>query len=129
MKKRVKIPTNLAAMVALAMRVREKHISDGDTSLLKNLNWEKIEPGLTKTYALQNKAEQLKRELLEVFEKRDQGITLVEKFLRDSRDVLTGTYSDEMKMLGKWGYDVLENRSKKTTLVEASVKSLPQRAE
>jgi hypothetical protein len=35
MKKRVKIPTKSAQMIALAMRVRQKHISDGDTSTLK----------------------------------------------------------------------------------------------
>jgi hypothetical protein len=80
------------------------------------------------TNALQERAEQLKRELLQVYEKRDQGLTLVEKFLRNSRDILTGTYSDEMKILGKWGYNVLETRSKKAISLDVSNKNFPQLA-
>lgn len=129
MKKRVKIPTNSAEMVALAMRVREKHLTDGEASVLKILNWQRLEPGLAEAYALQERSEQLKRELLEIYQKRDLRITFVEQFLRNSRDILTGAFSDEMKVLGKWGYDVLETRSKKSPSLEANTKTLPQLTE
>ena len=114
MKKRVKIPTsNPAQVLTLAKRVKEKHLADGEASILKTLNWQELTPLIDEAVAFHEKAEELRREMLVSFEQRTERLGRVVNFLRDSRDILTGNFRDEMKMLGKWGYDVMELRSGK----------------
>lgn len=112
-KKRVKIPANAAELVALARRVKDKHTAEGDASALRILNWQQVGPVIDESILLQEKASQLKRELLETYQKRDFRLEEVVKIMRASRDILTGKYGDEIKALGQWGYDVLDTRTVK----------------
>ncbi len=117
MKKRVKIPTNNpAALVALAKRVKEKHLADGDASALKPLNWQALTTIIDEAAAYHDKAEQLKREMLESYQRRGLRLEGVISFLRNSRDILSGVHEKEMKSLGNWGYDVLDARSTKAAV-------------
>lgn len=112
MKKRVKIPRgNVAQVLTLAKRVRDKHVADGELSLLRTLNWQDLTPLIEDTIALHEKTEILKRDMLVSYEQRAERIARIVNFLRDSRDILAGNHRNEMKMLGKWGYDVMELRS------------------
>ena len=109
-KKRVKIPKNAAELVALAKRVKDKHTAEADASALRILNWQQVGPVIDDSILLQEKAAQLKRELLETYQKRDFRLDEVVKIMRSSRDILTGKYGDEIKALGQWGFDVLDTR-------------------
>ncbi len=118
MKKRVKIPTNNpAALVALAKRVKEKHLADGDASVLKPLNWQMLNAVIDEASGFHDKAEQLKREMLVSYQQRGLRLEGVISFLRNSRDILTGIHENEMKSLGNWGYDVLDVRNTKGEVV------------
>ena len=118
MKKRVKIPRhNPKEVFELARRVRKKHLEDGDSSLLKVLDWDKLGPLIDEAVAQQREAEELKRRMLEVYQKRSLKLPVILDLLRDSRDVLSGVYKKEMKVLGQWGYDVVDPRSSKSSSV------------
>jgi hypothetical protein len=109
MKKRVKIPTNKPAqLLDLAKRVQQKHLADGDGSVLKILNWQDVNLAIEQASQAHEKAERTKREMLEAYQQRTLKVNSVLGFLRNSRDILTGAYSREMKTLGQWGYDVFE---------------------
>jgi hypothetical protein len=115
MKKRVKIPRNKPSeLLELAKKVQQKHLADGDSSVLKVLNWKDLGSVVDESFAAHEKAERLKREMLEAYQQRDLRLESVLGLLRDSRDVLTGAYSKEMKVLGQWGYDVAEIRRAKS---------------
>ncbi len=111
MKKRVKIPMgDPAALLDLAKKVREKHLADGDASPLKVLNWAELSPVIDEALALEERALQLKREKLSVYQQRSRRLGLMASIVRNSRDILTGVHAVEMKTLGLWGFDVLDNR-------------------
>ena len=111
MKKRVKIPMqNAKALLTLAKRVREKHLADGEASLLKPLNWQVVSPLIDQALAADEEAERLKREKLMKYQQRDVRLQPLLTLLRGSRDILSGVYNDEMKRLGEWGFDVMETR-------------------
>ena len=113
MKKRVKIPANAAELVALAKRVKDKHTAEGDASALRILDWAQVGPAIDESIVLQERAAQLKRELLDTYQKRDLRLEEVSQILRNSRDILAGRYGVETKTLGQWGYDVLDVRIRK----------------
>jgi hypothetical protein len=120
MKKRVKIPTSKPTqLLDLAKKVQQKHLADGDASVLKVLNWKDLSPVIDESLAAHEKAESLKREMLEAYQQRDLRIESVVGLLRDSRDILTGAFKKEMKVLGQWGYDVAEVRSTKPAVQPA----------
>jgi hypothetical protein len=111
MKKRVKIPMrNAKSLLNLAKQVRDKHMTDGDASPLKVLNWAIVGPIIDQALATDEKADQLKREKLKMFQQRQLQLQQLTDIVRDSRDILTGVYSKQMKVLGEWGFDVLDNR-------------------
>lgn len=111
MKKRVEIPNNANELLALANRVRDKHIADGDASVLKALNWTELQTVIDEAARLQEQIDLLKRTLVESYQQRDLKLQPVVRFLRNSRDILAGTYDTEIKKMGQWGYHVREARS------------------
>jgi len=101
---------NAKSLLNLAKQVRYKHMTDGDASPLKVLNWTVVGPIIDQALATDEKADELKREKLKMFQQRNQQLQQLTDVLRDSRDILTGVYSKQMKVLGEWGFDVLDNR-------------------
>lgn len=110
MKKRVKIPAKAAELVALAKRVKDKHVAEGETSALRILDWQEVGATIDESILLQETAQQLKRDLLKTNQKRDLMLEELARIMRNSRDILTGRYGVETKKLGEWGYDVLDAR-------------------
>jgi hypothetical protein len=94
----------------LAKKVQQKHLADSDSSVLKVLNWKDLGPVVDESFAAHEKAERLKREMLEAYQQRDLGLESILGLLCNSRDVLTGAFIKEMKVLGQWGYEVAEIR-------------------
>jgi hypothetical protein len=111
MKKRVKIPKqNAKALLDLVTKVRAKHIADGDASPLKVMNWQEINATIDEALQVEEAALRLKREKLSLYQQRAQALKAVAGMARNSRDILTGVHSHQMKILGLWGFDVLDNR-------------------
>jgi hypothetical protein len=112
MKKRVKIPAgNPTRLLDLAKKVQLKHVADGENSPLKVLNWAAHGPIIDQVLQDHEKAERLKREMLETYQRRDLNLPIIVDLLRNSRDILAGTFGKEMKKLGQWGYSVLEAKT------------------
>lgn len=121
MKKRVTIPVrDVKAMLDLAMKVQARHTADGANSVLNPLNWKSIGSSIDDAIVLHEKAERAKRDMLEAYQQRDLKVDNILTGLRASRDILTGIYCREMKVLGQWGFEVLERRSSKTEASEAN---------
>ena len=112
MKKRVKIPTsNAQALLDLARKMREKHLTDGETSPLKIMDWNEVGPIIDAAIEADERALRLKREKLLMYQHRRRLLQDLTAFVRNSRDILTGVHSVEMKNLGLWGFDVLDNKT------------------
>lgn len=121
MKKRVKIPANRpTALLELAKRVRAKHHADGEASLLKILDWEEVTITIDEALINHEKAERMKREMREAYQLRDLRLRHIADTMRNSRDILSGVYKKEMKVLGQWGYEVLDVRSRPTSSNDAN---------
>ena len=111
MKKRVKIPhQDPKALLELATQMRNKHVADGDASPLKVLNWTDVNTLIDSAIEIEDRALQLKREKLLTYQQRSRQLIALTNVVRSSRDILTGVHAVEMKTLGLWGFDVLENR-------------------
>lgn len=114
MKKRVTIPArNVSEMLSLIKKVQAKHTTDGDKSVLKILNWTTLNQVISEASAATDRADRLKRELREAFQLRDAKTEVIVNALRCCRDILSGVHNNEMKVLGQWGFEVLETRSVK----------------
>ena len=125
MKKRVKIPvSNPAALLELAKKVQSKHIADGEASLLNAVKRSEVSPLLEAALADHEKATRMKREMVEAYQQRNLKLQSILQALRDSRDLLSGVFKKEMKVLGQWGYEVLDVRenASRTRPVETEAK-------
>ena len=111
MKKRVEIPKqDPKRLLDLVTKVREKHLLDGEASPLKVLNWDEISPEIDEALEIEERALRLKREKLKIYQQRSHRLQRMLRIARDSRDILAGVHSVEMKALGLWGFDVLDTR-------------------
>lgn len=119
-KPRVNIPTNPALELELGTRIYAKHLADGQTSLLKNLqshNWDTNGPEVANAMNLHEQAEDLQRQANLMYRKRDLLLEEIDQSIKSSRDLLLGVYHDNPKELNQWGFDVSD--SPKTTAKKA----------
>lgn len=111
-KARVNIPINPRELIDLCLSVAAAHQKQGKDSPLSILAWDAVNPAITEADELDTKITDLSRELDKLTQRRK---TLIEKpgglgdFARQSRDVLSGVYRNEMKRLGDFGFDVLDS--------------------
>ena len=111
MKKRVLIPAyDSRKLLELVTKLREKHAADGDASPLIVLNWSEANALIDGALETEEAAIRLKREKLNAYQQRRLKRHELANFARRTRDILTGVYPEEMKVLGLWGFDVLDNR-------------------
>jgi hypothetical protein len=124
MKKRVNIPKDdTKALLHLAAKMREKHRADGDASPLKIMNWQEIDEIINDALSFQEQAERLRREMRMAFQLRDLRAQAVLGIVRNSRNILSGMHSEQMKALGEWGFDVMDIRSSSASTASASASS------
>jgi len=124
MKKRVKIPMqDPKALLDLVKKVREKHVADGDASPLKVMNWTTVNTMIDEALHAEDRAMQLKREQRKAFQDRSHKLTNILAVVRNSRDILTGVHNEQMKVLGLWGFDVLDKRVRIPNPAEASTET------
>lgn len=116
---RVEIPTNPTEILQLAQEINAKHVLDGATSPLKELNdykWE--ETGVHIAPALQQDAlaKDYQKKMEEAFKERDKHLAEITKSVKASRDLLLSINVKNQKILGKWGFvvhDAVKSKSRK----------------
>lgn len=106
---RITIPTNPTDRLALAEKIFEKHLSDGDASPLKAINshaWENSGPRIATALDYHKQAEALRGQSDLTYRKRDLEVAEVDESIKASRDLLLGIYRDNPKELSQWGFNV-----------------------
>lgn len=103
---RVDIPRNPEALLALAETICTRDAELGERSPLGFLNWSEKAPQLDEAIAAHEEAEALRRQMEAAYEKRDKLVKDATTWVRQSRDILTGVYRDEMRKLGDYGFTV-----------------------
>jgi len=117
-KARVNIPINPGELIDLCVKVAATHKEQGEDSPLAILDWAEVNPIITEADELDDKITGMNRELEKLTQRRK---TLIEKpgglgdFVRQSRDVLSGVYRNEMKKLGDFEFEVNDSPKAKKT--------------
>ena len=114
-KLRVPLPVRRSTeMLDLAKKVLDKHVADGDNSVLNKLDWQSIKTSIEKAQQLNQEAETLRMQSAQRKIDRDSLLDDITTTVRSSRDILAGIHIKNMKNLGDWGFDVVEATAAKT---------------
>lgn len=108
---RVTIPRNPKERLELAGRVFAKHQADGAGSPLSALqenNWTTHGPNVAEALTLHNQAEDLSRQIEELYRQRDVLLEPITEAVKSSRDLLLGIHRTNPKRLGDWGFEVAD---------------------
>lgn len=106
---RIKLPINPKDILDLAYRVYQKHLADGKSSLLKNLEgntWETIGPNIAIAQAKHQEAEEHKRKMEEAYRERDKYLPSITDLLRATIALLKAVFRQNPKRLGEWSFEV-----------------------
>ena len=111
-KARVAIPINPRELIDLCLSIVGEHQKQGKSSPLNILKWEDINGSVSEADQADKKIAELYRELNKLTQRRK---SLVENtqglgdFARQSRDILSGVYRNEMKRLADFGFEVSDS--------------------
>ena len=117
-KARVIIPPNPGDLIGLCVKVAAEHKDQAKDSPLSILSWDEINPIITEAEDVNDKISDMSRELEKLTQRRK---TLLDKpgglgdFARQSRDILSGVYRNEMMKLGDFGFEVNDTPKAKKT--------------
>lgn len=106
---RIEISANVTDGLALAKKVYDKHLADGDRSILAELDgldWAVIGPRIAPCLANHQEAEALSKKAEELYLKRDTDMAPIMEIVRASKNILKGKFTKNPKALGDWGYTV-----------------------
>jgi hypothetical protein len=120
-KPRIIIPDNPAELLKLGAQIYAQHQKLGSKSPLNALeelpSWDDVGPKVVAAQTLQTQIEQHERDLKTLYGQRQQVMDVLLPQTRGSRDLLTGVYSQNLRRLGDFGYDVVEAAESKPTKV------------
>jgi hypothetical protein len=109
-KLRVPIPATCSKEVLdLATKIMNKHFSDAEASKLSGLDWQQMRPIIEQAAQFQNEADHHRTLAMQRIQDRNLLMEEVLEIVRNSRDILTGSFKKDMKKLGNWGFTVVEN--------------------
>lgn len=106
---RIVIPTNVGALLNLASRIFNKHLSDGPNSPLYALtedSWDEHGPKIQEALAKHNEAEEYMRKAEQAYRERDRLFGDVDGLVKRTRDLLKAIFKKIPKKLGEWGFEV-----------------------
>ena len=109
---RVEIPTNPTELLKLAKTVSDKHATDGKNSPLNGMtdfNWSDTQGFIAPAIAKDAEGADFKKKSEEAFGERDKNIKDIISSVKASRDVLLGNNKKNPKVLGDWGFTVIES--------------------
>lgn len=108
---RIDLPTNPVELIELAKKVKDKHLLDGTNSPLNvistEVDWSALDGSLDKCKALGEKAQELSRQVEQLYEERDLLLRPVNEAVKKSRNLLKNAYPSNPKKLGEWGFQVV----------------------
>ncbi len=108
-KGRVAVPKNVPGALALAAKVYKKHIDDGTSSPLNELEdykWTNIGPNVILAQAKHDEAERLKEQMEQAYRDRDAYLPDIVGITNASKAMLKSKFAKNPKRLGDWGYEV-----------------------
>ena len=108
-KGRINISANVPEGLALAKKVYTKHLADGATSPLTDLDgvdWRVSGPKINTCLAKHEEAEALMRDAEAAYRDRDAIFAEITEINRVSKNMLKGKYTKNPKALGDWGYQI-----------------------
>lgn len=114
---RVVIPRNVPELLALAKKLKEKHVTDGATSPLSSLNMADFAAKLTVATEQHALGEKLNKDKEKVRQNRDKALGIapgqlvttpatVRFYVTSARDILLGVHKGSEQTLGDWGFTV-----------------------
>lgn len=112
-KPRIIIPDNPAELLKLGSQIYAQHQKLEGRSPLNALeelpSWDEVGPKVVAAQTLQEKIEQHERDLKTLYGQRQQVIDVLVPQTRGTRDLLSGVYSQNLRRLGDFGFDVIES--------------------
>ena len=108
-KGRVDVPKTPKDGFELAAKIYQKHLADGKTSELHNLDgvsWDVVGPTIAAGLAHNTEAERLKGLMEAEYRLRDAAFVAVDDINRASATYLKGKYAKNPKKLTEWGFGV-----------------------
>lgn len=116
-KPRIIIPDNPAEKFKLDSLIYAQHQKLGAKSPLHTLqdlpSWDEVGPKIEEAQEVQSEIEQLEKNLKILYGKRQTFLNLLLPQTRGTRDLLLGTYSQNLRRLGEFGFKVIEEPEKK----------------
>lgn len=103
---RVVIPANPKEKLELAQQVYNKHQAAGTQSPLSSLNWNVQGPFIVDALKYHNDAEELRKQMEVLYEKRNQILAPVDDLIKQSRDLLKAIYRNEPHKMGDFGFEI-----------------------
>lgn len=113
---RINIPTDPTEIIKLATAIHDKHVALAASSPLGGIDWTKIAPNLAPAAAFDSDADRLLKESQQAREKRDNLVPALTALVRSARDILSGTYSSELRRLEDYGFSVDDTPKAKPTV-------------
>ena len=110
-KPRVVIPRKIGDVIQLAQSIQSKDAELGTASPLALLQWTDKLAAIQSALEAQEWAETLREQLDRAYEERDRRIKELLESIRQSRDVLTGIYRQDMSKLTDFGFTVEKNKT------------------
>jgi len=111
-KPRIIIPENPAELFELAALIYAQHQRLGTKSPLHALeelpSWDEVGPKVGEATEVQSQIDKLEKNLKALYGKRQQYDDVVQPQTRGPRDLLTGVYSQNLRRLGEFGFEVIE---------------------
>ncbi|WP_320052591.1 hypothetical protein [uncultured Acetobacteroides sp.] len=112
---KIVIPTNLDKRAKLAKDIMGRATQDGEKSPIKTIISDPLKAKIETVEVKAKQANEYRRQVEVLIEERNNLMKEVDQFIRSSRDILTGIFPNEPKKLTEYGFEVDENRSKKSS--------------
>lgn len=103
---KIVIPTNPKKLLELTQKILDKHLADGESSPLNLVITDSIQQTVTDGLQLNTQAETLEKQMEKAYEERDEKVKEAAKIVKQSRDILKGVYTGNLKQLGDYGFTV-----------------------
>lgn len=106
---RIAIPRNVEDVLSLGTDVFTKHMDDGASSPLLNLDgvdWAVVGPTIPTALSLHKQAEKLKSQMEEAYRERDLYMPAIEEAVKASRNLLKALNQKNPKRISDWGFQV-----------------------
>lgn len=100
------IPRNPQKVLELAQKIVDKHNVDGETSPLSLVITEETQQIITEGKQLDTQTDELEKQKEIATKARDAKVKEAVKMVKRSRDLLKGVYSDNLRILGDYGFTV-----------------------